>query len=122
LAIEVVRIGATRLVFLWRGLAFKLPATHSWRNFLNGLLANMTERACGRVSLPGFCPVVFSLAGGFLVVMRRARPLTPAEWAGFDPVAFCLRGDYSIPAEPKEDSFGVLDGAIVAIDYGGGYG
>ena len=52
------------------------------------------------------------------VVMRRARPLTEAEWAAFDFEAFVERGDWRLPVENKDDSFGVLEGRIVAVDYG----
>ena len=64
----------------------------------------------------GIAPIAFVLPGGLLGVLRRARPLTDAEWAGFDPVAHCR--EHGLSAEPKRDSFGVLDGRIVAVDYG----
>jgi len=113
----------------------------------------MQEREFSAERWPQLCPVIFSLPGGFLVVMPRARPLTDAEWAAFDYRAFVTRGDpyigenfdaYAgtwrqgdqgqplsplvhgnadvpeglVPAEYKRDSFGVLEGRIVAVDYG----
>lgn len=87
--------------------------------FLHGLLANMQETAFGTASfLQGMAPVRFSLPGGFLVVMARARPLTDEEWAAFDYTAFVVRETYCIPAENKRSSFGVFAGDIVAVDYG----
>lgn len=86
---------------------------------LGRLLANMQERDFGTTSWPELCPVLFSLPGGWLVVMRRAKPLTLAEWHAFDGEAFiCCSRDAILPVENKPDSFGWLDGRIVAIDYG----
>jgi hypothetical protein len=53
----------------------------------------MQERAFAEERWPELCPLRFSLPGGFLVVMPRARPLTYAEWKAFDYRAFVTRGD-----------------------------
>jgi len=82
------------------------------------LLANMQEAEFARTGWAELCPVVFSIPGGWLVVMRRAEMLSDAEWQAFDPEAFCVGQERIIPAEFKKDSFGRLDGRIVAIDYG----
>ncbi|WP_376956426.1 hypothetical protein ABNQ39_00270 (plasmid) [Azospirillum sp. A26] len=112
------RAGATRLVLFIGGYVVKLPSPHSWRTFLWGLLGNMQERQFSRCGWDGLCPVIFALPGGFLNVMPRARPMTREEWFSFDPEQFTNRQDYIIPAEHKMDSFGWLDGRVVAIDYG----
>lgn len=113
------RQGVTREVVLFRDYAFKIPKLiYGWRMFLCGLLANMQEAQFGRCGWPEVCPVSFAVPGGWLIVMRRARPLTDAEWAGFDAAAFVNQEDRMIPAETKRDSFGMLDGRIVALDYG----
>lgn len=110
--------GSTRLVFLIGRHAVKLPRMDEWRLFLSGLLANMQERVWGKSGLDGICPVSFADPLGFIVIMRRARNLTAVEWDNFNVDEFLDRPDYVIPAEAKRDSFGVLDGHIVAIDYG----
>jgi hypothetical protein len=154
------RLGAFRTVFITRRYVFKLPGQWRWDGrgwwwefLLRGLLSNMQEREFAQEDWPELCPVRFSIPGGFLVVMPRARPLTSAEWASIDYRAFVTRGDgyveenfdklahgwqqgepgqplYSlvggdaeppsglVPVEYKRDSFGVLDGRIVAVDYG----
>jgi hypothetical protein len=48
--------------------------------------------------------------------MRRAQELTEREFSGFDPDGFCARTGLTV--ESKADSFGLLGGAIVAVDYG----
>jgi len=129
------RNGVTREVLLTRRYAIKLPKlTSGWSFFLRGLLANMQERRCGALKWPELCPVVFSLPGGWIVIMRRAEPLAEEQWKQFrrkligDETANYRRGfikpwndesgEYVVPAELRPDSFGLLDGVIVAVDYG----
>ena len=113
------RQGITREVILTRRYAIKVPKLiYGWHKFLCGLLANMQERQFARAGWPQLCPVVFSVPGGWLLVMRRAEMLSDDEWREFDPARFCETPDYVVPAEFKRDSFGKVDGRIVAIDYG----
>lgn len=113
------RDGVTREVLLVGSWAVKLPKlTYGWRLFLQGLLANMQERQFAAAKWPELCPVIWGLPGGWLLVMRRAEPMTDAEWTKFDPERFCDRRDYRVPAEHKRDSFGKLNGRIVVVDYG----
>lgn len=56
------------------------------------------------------------LPGGWLIAMPRCQPLTDNQWEILQS-----QGVYDylpIPVEFKRDSFGVLNGKIVAIDYG----
>lgn len=110
--------GTTRTVLLIHRWAIKMPAMSEWRLFLLGLLANMQERSFGMTGWPKLCPVVFSIPGGWLVVMRRAEPLSEKQWNHLDVPGWRAEVDYSIPVEDKWSSFGVLDGEIVVVDYG----
>lgn len=113
------RQGITREVLLTDHYAIKIPKLiYGWHKFLCGLLANMQEVTFARAGLAGLCPIVFSVPGGWLLVMHRAEPLSNDEWQLFDAKSFCERTEYTIPAEFKQSSFGKLDGKIVAIDYG----
>lgn len=122
-------------------------------HLLPGLLSNMQKTRFAAERWPELCPVRFSVAGGFLVVMPRARPLTDSEWQILNYRAFVTRGEWYVeenfdalasgwrqgdlgqplhslvlgnaepdagigPAECKRDSFGVLNGRLVAVDYG----
>lgn len=113
-----IRYGTTRTVILVRDWAFKIPSFVEWRLFLHGLLANMQERKFARTGWPELCPVLWSLPGGWLVVMRRARPLTRAEFDDLDCEAWLNKADYCVPAEAKMDSFGWLGDKLVVVDYG----
>lgn len=111
--------GSTRTVFLLGALAIKLPSVVEWRLFLLGLLANMQERKFSRTGWPELCPVLFSLPGGWLLVMRRARELTREEFDSLDLSAFVNQNsNYVVPAELKMDSFGWIGTQLVAVDYG----
>ncbi len=110
--------GVTRIVLLIGNVAVKIPNIRQWRLFLRGLLGNMQERLFGTSWMQGFCPIVCSDPFGFVVVMRRAIPLSDKEWAEFDYEKFVNRADYKIPVENKQDSFGWVGSQIVAIDYG----
>jgi len=129
-----VERGATRVVVLAGRWAFKFPTpVYGWRNFLYGLLANMQERMFATTGWPELCPVLFSLPGGWIVVMPRCESLR-VDGAWVDPVphwwgdegpdeawwaAFTQRAEYEVPVEHKADSLGLLNGRIVAVDYGG---
>lgn len=142
--ISVAR-GAWRVVLLVGPYAVKLPhhpfGRWRWGRFLRGMLANMQEVNFSRHRWPELCPVLFSIPGGFALVMRRAALMTQAEFDAFDYEAFISRGDgYAlanllsaggdggkfdepealvVAAERTASSFGKLDGRVVAIDYGG---
>jgi hypothetical protein len=117
--------GSTRSVILLWKWAVKIPTLKTWKLFLQGLLANMQEVEFSAAGWPELCPVVFSLPGGFVTVMRRANPLTEEEWLEIttgedkDHIEDLIRKEeYEVPIEEKIDSFGWLDGKLVAVDYG----
>lgn len=118
MSMQLIRHGSTRIVFLIGSYAIKLPDfTCEWRLFLQGLLANMQERVFWTTKWAKLCPVVFSLPGGWLVVMQRARPMTESEFALMDE-DWLNEENGVVPSEFKQNSFGWVDGRIVAIDYG----
>jgi len=98
--------------------AVKFPALSAWHLFLLGLLGNMQERQFSKLGWPELCPVTWSIPGGWLVVMRRALPLTRDEFQDLDFDEFRIKDEYTVPVENKLDSFGWIDGRLVAVDYG----
>ena len=105
--------GCTRNVFLIGNLAIKIPRFVEWKHFLKGLLANLQEVRYNNNPYPELCPVVFHIAGGFLLVMQRAEPITRQMF--FDMEINVFSG---FPVEHKQDSYGLLNDRIVAVDYG----
>lgn len=112
--------GCTREVFLVGRWAIKVPQfRYEWRHFLQGLLANMQERQWWKnFPQPELCPVLWGVPGGWLIVMRRAQPMTRDQFDAIDLEAWCDRGEWKVPAEPKMDSFGWIGDQLVAVDYG----
>lgn len=117
-----VKKGATRIVVLSGGYAFKFPYPYTWRHFLTGLLANIQEYEFSTLKDDRMCPILFRIWGGWLCVMPRCEELTQDD---FDKLNYRLfrpehhiEGKCKVPVENKRDSFGWLNGNIVAIDYG----
>lgn len=116
--------GTTRTVILIGGYAIKIPVFTEWRLFLSGLLANIQEVTFSRAGWPELCPVIWSIPGGWLVVMQRAEPLTREQFFALNYAEWIKggkdlpKGEWVIPVENKQDSFGYLDGRLVAVDYG----
>lgn len=103
--------GVTREVILIGKYAVKLPSIRSWKLFLTGLLCNMNEQ-----QFSGFdddlCPVIFGLWGGWVNIMPRCSKAGP--WShGMSQI--CTKLGF---VERKECSFGLLNGRLVAVDYG----
>lgn len=124
------RTGCTRIVFLTKKWAIKVPNFLSgWRLFLHGLLANSQEvQFCqGDWHEGKLCPIPFALWGGWLIVMPKVKVLTDKEFCKMNENWLIVKSkkefsdcvvDGYIPAEWKSNSFGKLDGKIVCIDYG----
>lgn len=111
-----IKQGMTRIVFLVGDKAYKIPNfTKGWKLFLYGFLSNMQEvEYSGRSS--AFCPVLFSLPFGLLVVMPRVEPILEIHDAVYKAIISDV-GDYPrIQKEPT--SFGLLDRSLVIVDYG----
>lgn len=114
--------GVTREVILVGRWAIKFPTFRSWRMFLWGLLSNMQEVTWGKAMKvesgakqywsERLCPVLWSLPGGWLVVMRRVeRVCTENAEVDYDN----FKG---LPGDHKPENFGWLDGRVVMLDYG----
>ncbi len=119
-----IKYGTTRTVILIGKYAFKFPTIVEWRLFLYGLLGNMQERKFWQQqpeSQHMMCPVLSAIPGGFVTVMRRATPVSVGEWDTKEKEWFDRAVILNIPVENKPDSWGVLEGRVVAIDYGSDY-
>jgi hypothetical protein len=120
--IQLIRSGAMRDVLLLAGWAIKLPkVTKGWSVLRLGLEANRHERLYSRKGWPELCPVLITVLGGLILVMRRADPMPESVFESFDVMDFfCPHDGREIPGEPKPSSIGLLDGRPVVIDYGEG--
>ena len=119
--------GSTRITVCILRWAFKVPNfLWGWQTLLRGLLANMNEAESADPGAPSrqakLCMAIWSLPGGFLACFPRALALTDAE---YDALAsedwfyhHCGGRRYPLPVESKADSWGWVNGRILAIDYG----
>jgi len=115
------RYGTTRTTILIGRFAIKIPATVQWNLFLKGLLGNLQEAKFSKVD-HRLCPVIFAMPLGFLNVMPRCEMLSRDVFFALDYEAFTSESNgifcLSDMVEKKLDSFGMLNGKIVAVDYG----
>jgi len=113
-----ITLGISRTVFLVGRYAIKVPCgRYGWNKWLRGLLANLQEREMSKMRDPRLCPVLLSDPLGLVVVMPRVA-VCQQELTGDEFFWFTHRGEYVLPVENKADSFGYLNGALVAVDYG----
>ncbi len=106
--------GITREVLLIGNYAFKLPSFRSWYLFLEGLQCNMQETDRQRCS-EHFCPIIFRIPGGFLNIMPRATETTLTD---DEFVKFRELNELHVYVEGKDCSFGIINGKLMAVDYG----
>lgn len=121
------RRGASRLVLLVGGVAIKAPCIKResvlsrWGQVQQGRNCNRAERDAWRAGkFPHLCPILWADPFGWIVVMRRAAPMSATE---FD--AWFHSDDWPhIPFEPapyelkNEDAGRLPCGRRVMIDYG----
>jgi hypothetical protein len=113
--IKIDRRGATRIVILTQKWAIKIPSFVEWRLFLFGLLANMQEVKFSRSHdfKDILCPVVFSIPGGFLLIMPRVEVVDEISYDELYP--FVKRLPF---LEVKACNYGYLREVLVCVDYG----
>lgn len=129
------------MVLLIGNYAIKLPnLRYRYPAAIWGLIHNLSERNWWRsvrtvgvtgaddvgndwrqAMRPLLCPVIWGDRWGIMLIMRRAKPLPK----NYDCPAFYVWQEYrfkklagvTCPAELKRESFGLLEGRVVAIDY-----
>jgi len=111
--------GSTRSVVVIGKYAFKFPRVlKGWKQFLLGLLGNIQETRVSATKDERVIPVLFSVWGGFMIIMPSCTLVTPLEFAGISIKRFWYRDKPRITVEHKWSSFGWYKGKIVAVDYG----
>jgi hypothetical protein len=118
----MIKVGTTRTVLCVGPLALKFArSSHGARG--NRYEAELYRRPNkNRRTL--LCPPLYCFPLGVVLVMRRAEPMTKADYRlHVGDAGLMLRWGYLGPAddgspfEPKADAWGWLDGKPVAIDY-----
>lgn len=115
------RKGSSREVVLIGQWAIKFPKLYSWETFLWGLLANMQEIQFSKLNWPELCPIIWYIPGGFLVVMPRCKILIRNDFCEEKINEIFTNAklhNRCLPVEMKPDSWGFLNGRLIAVDYG----
>lgn len=119
-----LRKGATRRVFLLRGVAVKIPMFCSWESFLNGLLANLQERKFWReMKHPMLARVLYADFLGLFLVMERADETFPDRGLPVNSVRvlnfFFARCEQNhLPVDKHFSNVGRFGRKLKLIDYG----
>lgn len=109
----IVRHGVTRTVFLIGRYAVKVPTLrYGLDAWAWGIVSNTSEREWysfedwqGKVA-----PVLRSWLGGLIQVYPRCEPFDP------NSMEYPLFVNFA-PGDKKPDNYGVLNGAVVCLDY-----
>ena len=115
-----VAFGVTRMVAIQGSLAVKFARDERGRRC--NLFEVTTWSECkGKKRGRHLCPVEWCDPTGAVLIMPKARPLTPPEvvtmrrhnfsWWDYTPLG------PGTPWESKPEDWGVVDGCIVAVDY-----
>lgn len=115
----MIKYGITRIVILVGNYAIKIPNfTYSHQHFLNGCIANWSERVYTKMYKNADCdfyskiaPTIFCIWFGLISIQKRVilldRSLTEAECIYFKDQTSDIKGT----------NFGYLNEKIVCIDY-----
>ncbi len=118
--IEFDNTGMTRMVFLTKNHAIKIPRVLGYSKFygllssiLTGWDANRTEYVWSKYNkIEELCPVKFSILGSLLIVMPRCKLITEHEFKTIE------KSTNFHGYEHKQASYGWLEGKLMIIDYG----
>jgi hypothetical protein len=118
------RLGATRLVFLFKNFVIKIPNLNEYKLFLNGILANLQEKVFSKMNRPDLAKVMFCGKLGLFLVMERAEEIDckSINWNEFKEQ---LEKNYKndemkefMLSDPKPSNWGYINGKLVKVDYG----
>lgn len=114
--------GVTRIVIILKKVVIKIPNfTCQWDHFLKGLIGNIHESKTWRYNSGKYesgtshllCPVLWCSWGGWILVMKRAVPLTQDLWE----TTFIPEHKRHYPGDDTLSNYGYLNGCLVKIDY-----
>ena len=122
-----LRCGASRLAFLIGRIAIKVPCIKHvsvltrWGQVRQGRNCNLAEHAAWvEQKFPHLCPILWADRFGWIVVMKRAAPMSAAEFDDWFHSSDWPHVPFEpVPYELSEKDAGCLPcGRQVMIDYG----
>jgi len=115
--------GVTRIVLVFREVVVKIPRfNYNWTHFLRGLIGNIDEGETWRYNSGKFerghshllCPVVWMSWGGWILIMKRATPLTLEDWEKIYDITEYKK---HFGGDDTMSNYGYYKGSLVKIDY-----
>lgn len=117
------RKGVTRLVLEFNTVVIKIPNfTCQWSHFLRGLIGNISEGLTWRYNSGKYengtsyllCPVLWTSWGGWLLVMKKARPITIEHWETITDISEFKK---HFGGDDTKSNYGYYNNRLVKIDY-----
>lgn len=114
--------GVTRIVIVFKNVVIKIPNfTCQWDHFLKGIIGNINENKTWKYNSGAFekgtsyllCPVIWCSLGGWILIMKRAVPLTIDQWE----TTYIPEHKKHFPGDDTLSNYGYLSGRLVKIDY-----
>jgi hypothetical protein len=108
--------GYSRTVLLTDEFAFKFPSIKSWERFKCGVGSNRSEAKRSRIFYDVVAPTLYSNYFGLLNIQPCCEVMPDDLIINNDRLERLLE---AVGFDNKLDSFGILNGNVVAIDYHG---
>lgn len=121
-----IKKGTNRIVFVLNNCVVKIPNfTHSWYNFITGLLANMQEHVTWKWNSGKYessrskylCPVIFGCWGGWFVVMVKCDELIGDTIRSKEDLDNTEHERF-FPGDDTVANYGFIKDRLVKLDYG----
>lgn len=115
-----IKKGGTRIVFLTKKYAFKMPYLTNIRLAIIGILANLDEKYYYK-KYPNLdlAKVIFCDLFGFLLIMEAGKPIND-DFKDFNNyIDIRYNHDPLMIYDCKPENFAIVNGHLKKIDYGG---
>ncbi len=120
---RINRKGVTRIVIEFEKVVVKIPNfLYQWDHFLKGIIGNINEYKTWKYNSGKLesgksyllCPVVWCSLGGWILVMKKAFPLTRDQWEN----TYIPEHKKHFPGDDTMSNYGTFENRLVKIDYG----
>lgn len=120
--IPIIKIGSTRIVFIFKNFVIKIPTIKEIRLFKKGLKCNLSENRLSKIGRTDLARVKFCSPNGVFLIMEKATPVDlNINWLNF---LFMLEEKYkndtmkdTMLLDSKPSNWGFIDKRLVKIDY-----
>jgi hypothetical protein len=121
--LKINRKGVTRIVIELRSVVVKIPNfTCQWSHFLRGIIGNISENQTWKWNSGKFekgtshllCPVVWCSLGGWILIMKKAKPITIEQWEAITDISEFKK---HFGGDDTMSNYGYYKNRLVKLDY-----